>query len=125
MKIEPVSQTAFMKRNSDTSASNSGRESFLMTPEDVAVMFYVERRTVLKWAREGKIDCIRPSRKIVLFNREYINSLGRSSSQDIESRTTRNKNDRARNSSSPRKEGERKASGKSWRSLREEVTKCQ
>ena len=96
-----------------------------MTPEDVAYEFSVDRRTVLKWAREGKIDCIRRSKKIIRFNREYINSLGRSSTEDIESLATRNKEDRVKNSSTPKKRGERKASRKSWRSLREEVTKCQ
>ncbi len=97
-----------------------------MTPEDVAYEFSVDRRTVLKWAREGNLDCIRRSTKIIRFNREYIKSLERSGTEYIESPSTSNKTeDRVKNSSTPKKKGDRKASRKSWRSLREEVTKCQ
>ena len=116
----------FMKRNSETSTSNSNREPLLMTPEDVAYEFSVDRRTVLKWAREGKLDCIRRSKKIIRFNREYIKSLERSGAEYIESPSTNKKTeDWVKNSSTTKKKGDIKASRKSWRSLREEVTKCQ
>ena len=75
-----------------------------MTPEDVAYEFSVDRRTVLKWAREGKLDCIRRSTKIIRFNREYIKSLERSGTEYIESPSTSNQmEDRVKNSSTQKK----------------------
>jgi predicted site-specific integrase-resolvase len=95
-----------------------------MTPEDVAHEFSVDRRTVLKWAREGKLHSVRRSRKIIRFSREYIISLGRTCTEAVESPTSRKTEVPARNLSTLNKKGGRKASRKSWRSLREEVTKC-
>jgi hypothetical protein len=114
-----------MKQKSDTLTSYSHRDPLFMTPEDVAHEFSVDRRTVLKWAREGKLHSIRRSKKIIRFSREYIISLGRSCIEDVKSSPARETEDRVKNSSTLKKGGKRKASRKSWRSLREEVTKCQ
>ncbi len=98
-----------------------------MTPEDVAYEFSVDKRTVLRWARDGILDCVRRSRKTIRFNREYINSVGIIGAKDIKSESTPNKDKiRVTNSTTPKKKGDKKTSRESsWRSLREEVTKCQ
>jgi len=98
-----------------------------MTPEDVAALFCVDRRTVLKWAREGKLNCIKPSKKTIRFSREAVYSFARTGYHGIESGVSQNRM-RERVPDSPRikgKGGSRASRESSWRSLREEVTKCQ
>jgi hypothetical protein len=98
-----------------------------MTPEDVAHEFSVDKRTILRWAREGKLDCIRQSKKIIRFSRQYIISLGIPCRQDIKSESTPNRNKIGiTNSATPKKKGDKRTSRESsWRNLRKEVTKCQ
>lgn len=109
------------------SASNLNPETSLMTPEEVAQEFSVATRTVLKWVRQGKLVCIRRSQKVIRFNREYIYSLARHPIPDIESRLTPERvKTRGNYAHQINKKGDPNTSGKSsWRSLREEVTKCQ
>ena len=107
-------------------STSSDCESLLMTPEDVAAMFCVDRRTVLKWAREGKLDSVRPSKKTIRFSRESVYSFARTGPHGIESGITRNiMRDREPDSIRIKEKGGSRTSRKSWRSLREEVTKCQ
>ena len=47
----------------------------LFTPEEAAEMFSVDKRTVLKWAREGKLERVKISSKIILFTHESINGF--------------------------------------------------
>jgi len=97
----------------------------LLTPDDLASIFSVDKRTVLKWAREGTLERVRISGKVILFTVESINLFVKSRVQGVESVTAPNPKLRARAEKSiAKKGGLRKTSGKSsWRSLREEVTK--
>ena len=114
---------------SNSGVSSSDRESLLMTPEDVAIMFSVDRRTVLKWGREGKLQSIKASKKTVRFSRESVYSFARTGCHGIESGISRNKMRESVPDSirakEKRKGGNRTSRESSWRSLREEVTKCQ
>ena len=125
--VGTVSPSTKIIKNSAVKTSSSKREPSFMTPEDVAYEFCVDKRTILRWVREGKLDCTRQSKKTIRFNREYINSLGIPGNQDIKSESSLNKNKIGiTNSSTPRKKGDKRTSRESsWRSLREEVTKCQ
>ena len=96
-----------------------------MTPEQVAAMFSVERRTVLKWGREGKLQPIKASNKTVRFSRESVYSFARTGYHEIESGVSRNKMRESVSGSVKTKGGSRTSRESSWRSLREEVTKCQ
>lgn len=105
---------------------NGGAIEFL-TPEEVACAFAVDKRTILKWAREGKLECLRPSKKTVRFTRESVLSFAKASTEDIQSKKSsktmktggadRIIKSRGGNTGTSRKS--------SWRSLREEVTRCQ
>ena len=95
----------------------------LLTPEDVGSLFNVDKRTVLKWAREGKLERVKISGKIVLFTSESVNLFVKSKIEGVESATVPNPKPRARAEKSVKKGGVRQTSRKSsWRSLREEAT---
>ena len=53
-------------------AAMSAKE--LLTPDEAALLLKMTKRTILKWAREGKIESVRVSRKIILFAAEAIES---------------------------------------------------
>ena len=96
----------------------------LLTPEDVASLFSVDKRTVLKWARDGKLERVKISGKVILFTRESVNLFVKSRIQGVESVTAPNSKPRARSEKSITKKGGASQSSRksSWRSLREEAT---
>ena len=95
----------------------------LLTPEDVASLFAVDKRTVLKWARDGKLGRVKISGKVILFTSESVNLFVKSQIEGVESATVPNPKPRARAEKSVKKGGVRQTSRKSsWRSLREEAT---
>lgn len=97
----------------------------LLTPEDVASLFSVDKRTILKWGRDGKLERVKISGKVVLFTLESVNIFVKSKTQGVESVTAPNAKPRARSEKSITRKGGRSESSRksSWRSLREEVTK--
>ena len=95
----------------------------LFIPEAVAEMFSVDKRTVLKWAREGKLESVKISKKVILFTLESINRFVNGRIQGIESVTASKTKARVRAEKSVKKGGSSQSSRKSsWRSLREEAT---
>lgn len=110
----------------ETSVAQERAGIRLLTPEEVASLFSVDKRTVLKWARDGKLQRAKISGKVVRFTLESINLFVKSKIQGVESVTGPNPKPRARvDKSVGRKGGHSQSSRKSsWRSLREEVTKC-
>ncbi len=98
----------------------------LLTPDDVASIFSVDRRTVLKWARDGKLERAKVTGKVVRFTEESVNSFVKSKTPGVECATAPNPKQRARVAKSGLKKGYLgSTSRKSWRSLREEVTTWQ
>jgi excisionase family DNA binding protein len=97
----------------------------LLTPEDVAALFSVDKRTVLKWGRDGKLERVKISGRVVLFTPESVNIFVKSKTQGVESVTAPNPKPRERVQRSITKKGGLSQSSRksSWRSLREEVTK--
>jgi excisionase family DNA binding protein len=98
----------------------------LMTAAEVALKLNIAKRTLLRWAKEGRIDSVRVSRKKILFTEEALEAFVRGRTNIVESATQSGKLsarhiDRGR----PMKGGGKKSSRKSWRSLREEVTTWQ
>lgn len=47
----------------------------LMTPGDVADMFRVDPKTVVRWAREGKLASIRTPGNVRRFSRQQVEHL--------------------------------------------------
>ncbi len=95
----------------------------LLTPEEVASLFSVDKRTVLKWARDGKLGRKKMTGKIIRFTTESVNLFLKSKDQGVESINPRNSQLRVRAKKSiPKKGGFSKTSRKSsWRSLRKEA----
>jgi excisionase family DNA binding protein len=93
----------------------------LLTPDDVASMFSVDKRTVLKWARDGRIERVKISGKVVLFTPESVDLFVKSKIQGVESVTAPNPKPRERAAKSVTKKGGLSQSSRksSWRSRRE------
>ncbi len=95
----------------------------LLTAAEAAAQLNVTRKTLLRWAREHKIERIKISAKVVLFSRDQIEKFIRFSTSKVpEPRATK----RAKNEQpSKPKGGGKRISGELWCDLREEVTSWQ
>ncbi|MGO9116058.1 MAG: helix-turn-helix domain-containing protein [Desulfomonilaceae bacterium] len=93
-----------------------------LTAEAAAARLCVTKRTILRWAREGKIECVRASRKVVLFTSDAIERFLQSRTIEVKSETT-NHQQAGRMMTSPekRKGGGKKNSGELSGDLRKEV----
>ena len=99
-------------------------EKELLTAADAAEKLRIEKRTVLKWARENKIESVKVSRKVVLFTAAAIDDFVQRRLKKIEP-APMNHQRAGRKMASPnptRKGGDRRTSGESWRDLRQEVS---
>ena len=55
-------------RSPETDHGDHPMQPDVLTPSELAdCLGGVTPETVLKWAREGRVPCLRPSRKVVLF----------------------------------------------------------
>ena len=94
----------------------------LMNAEEAAQLLNVTRRTLLRWAREKKIECVRISKKTILFSPDAIDEFVRQRTHGVEFPT---KNKGQAGVKSPRPKSSRKGGGKSsgemWNDLRKEV----
>jgi|WetSurSiteA1Bulk_404760.scaffolds.fasta_scaffold52990_2 excisionase family DNA binding protein len=97
-------------------------EKELLTADAAAAKLYVTKRTILRWAREGKIKCRRISRKVVLFSQEAIDSLGQIGTNEVKLEAI-NHQGAGRKITSPqtKKGGGKKTSGELSGDLRKEV----
>jgi excisionase family DNA binding protein len=96
----------------------------LLTAAEAAEKLRIEKRTLLKWARENKIQSVNLSRKVVLFTAEAVNDFVKGGAKKMEPAPT-NHEKAGRKSSSPilpKKGGGKRTSGESWRDLRQEVS---
>ena len=121
--VRQMRQSTKLLSNSGVPTS-SDCESLLMTPEQVAAMFSVDRRNVLRWVREGKLDHVKLSRKHLRFTeaqvQEFIQSKTISKPKPVDNSKPR------RLASHPRKkEGGEKSSGDSARAIRKEIRSWQ
>ncbi len=96
----------------------------LMSAVEAAELLKVTKRTILKWARAGKIERVKISRRVVLFTAEAVDNFLKARTNGVESAGTDHR--RAGRKASPAKETKRgggaKHSGESWRDLRQEVS---
>jgi len=98
----------------------------LLTPDEAGSLCNVTGKTLLRWAREGKIECVRVSRKVIEFTREAVDNFLRSKTIPVELEPM-NHQGAGRKMTSPetRKGGSKKHSGELWSDLRKEVLLCQ
>ena len=99
-------------------------ENELLTAAEAAEKLRIEKATVLKWARENKIESVKLSRKVVLFTAEAIDDFVKSRAKRIEpAPMSHQKAGRMIASPTPTKKGgDKRNSGESWRDLRQEVS---
>ncbi len=103
----------------------TGKE--LLNADEAASRLKITKRTILRWAREGKIECVRISAKVVLFTAEAIDRFVQSRTFGIESPAV-NHRDAGRKMTSlepMRKGGDNGTSGELWKDLRKEVMQWQ
>ena len=95
-------------------------EKELLTADAAAARLHIAKRTILRWAREGKIGYVRVSRKVILFTGEAIDQFTKAREFVVESPVTNHKAaGRKMTSKQTQKGGGRQSSRKSWRSLKE------
>jgi len=95
----------------------------LLTAAEAASKLKISQRTILRWARENKIESVKLSRKVVLFTAEAIDDFVKSRAKKIEP-APMNHQAAGRKIASPtptKKGGDKRNSGESWRDLRQEV----
>jgi excisionase family DNA binding protein len=100
----------------------SGNE--LLTAAEAAEKLRIDKRTLLKWARENKIESVKLSRKVVLFTADAIDDFVKSRAKTAEPASI-NHHGAGRKMASPtptKKGGDKRNSGESWRDLRQEVS---
>ena len=95
----------------------------LMTAEEVAQLLNIKKGTLLRWARDGKIERVRISAKVILFRGEAIEEFVKSRIDVVKLEIT-NERRAGRNISSPspmKKGGDKRSSGELSGNLRKEV----
>jgi len=99
----------------------------LLTADEAAEKLRIAKRTLLKWARENKIESVKLSRKVVLFTAEAVDDFVEGRSKKIEPAPL-NHQETGRKTASPipkKKGGDRSTSGELWKDLRKEVKQWQ
>jgi excisionase family DNA binding protein len=96
----------------------------LITAAEAAQYLSVTKRTILKWARAGRLERVKISGRVVLFTAEAVENFLKRQTNEVESKTRGAKHAVGTASSphSKRKGGMYKKSGESWRDLRQEVS---
>jgi len=99
----------------------------LLKPDEAAAILKIAKRTLLKWARENKIESVKLSRKVVLFTAEAIDEFVKSGAKKIEP-APMNHQRAGKMMASPnptKKGGDKRNSGELWKDLRKEVIQWQ
>jgi excisionase family DNA binding protein len=97
-------------------------EKELLSAAEAAEQLKITKRTLLRWARELRIESVRISKKKILFTEQAIERFLQARTRAIESETVK-KSKKSRQPAQPvNKEGGGKGtSGEMWRGLRKEV----
>jgi len=94
----------------------------LLKPDEAAAILKIAKRTLLKWARENKIESVRVSEKRILFTEEAIERFLQARTHGIETGLVKkDRTDRKPACPKPKEGGGKRSSGEMWRGLRKEV----
>ena len=99
----------------------------LLKPDEAAARLQITKRTLLRWARENRIESVKLSRKVVLFTAEAIDEFVKSREHKAEP-AAMNHQTAGRMMTSPiptKKGGDKRNSGELWKDLRKEVIQWQ
>lgn len=99
----------------------------LLTPTEAASILKISKKTILRWAKEKKIECVRISKKTILFQAEAIDTFVNERIHGVQSPAGRTPKPRGHQiRSKPTKGGEKQTgSRESWGSLRKEILSWQ
>jgi len=102
-------------------------EKELITAAEAAEKLKIAKRTLLRWARENRIESVRLSRKVVLFTAEAIDDFVDGRSKKTKPVPTNHHGaGRKTPAPTPTKKGrDRRTSGELWKDLRKEVKQWQ
>jgi excisionase family DNA binding protein len=101
-----------------------GRE--LLTAGETAEKLGISRRTLLRWARDNRIQSVKISRKKILFRREAVEDFLKTCTNGVESHLKyKGSGIRRTTAAAPERGGDGRRSRKSWRDLRKEVATWQ
>jgi excisionase family DNA binding protein len=97
-------------------------EKELLTAAEAAEKLRIAKRTLLRWARQRRIESVRISKKKILFTEEAIQRFLQAWTHGIESGAVK-KDRTARKRACPKPEegGGERSSGEMWKGLRKEV----
>ncbi len=101
------------------------QETEMLTADEAAKKLRQTRRTILRRAREKKIESVRASRKVVLFTVDDIEKFVKSTKGGIESVARNHQPAERKTSPETKKGGSKKTSGELWSDLRKEVLSWQ
>ncbi len=97
-------------------------EKELLTAAETAGKLRIAKRTLLRWARENKIESVRVSEKKILFTVEAIERFLQARTRGIESGPVKKeRGDRTPVRPKLKEGGGKRSSGEMWRGLRKEV----
>ncbi len=97
----------------------------LLTAEESASLLKIARRTLLRWARERKIESLRVSSKVILFTTDAIESFLAARTVEVKPMAVplaRVAMRKARRLSKQR--GRKSPSAQTWEELKKEVLSC-
>ena len=97
-------------------------EKELLTADEAAKKLRIAKRTLLRWARENRIESVRISTKKILFTKQAIERFLQAWTHGIESGPVK-KELGGRTPVQPKSKegGGKRSSGEMWRGLRKEV----
>lgn len=98
-------------------------EKELLTAAEAAERLKITKRTLLRWARETRIESVKLSRKVILFTAEAIDDFVDSREHKVEPAPTSHQGSGRKTASptSTKKGGDRPSSGELSGDLRKEV----
>jgi len=98
----------------------------LYSADETAAILKISKRTLLRWAREERIERVKISAKVVLFAAEAIDDFLQTKTIRVESQAPRHQRaGRKIKSPETKKGGEKNRSGELWKDLRKEVRQWQ
>ncbi|MFC1833220.1 helix-turn-helix domain-containing protein [Thermodesulfobacteriota bacterium] len=94
----------------------------LLTAAEAAQRLRIAKRTLLRWARENRIESVRVSEKRILFTEEAVERFIQARTNGTNSATIkRDQKSRKPAQVKPKQGGGKRSSGEMWRGLRKEV----
>lgn len=94
----------------------------LLTADEAAKLLKIAKRTLLRWARERRIESVRVSSKVILFTADAIKSFLAAKTVEVEPMAVPQPGAVIRKAKSlPEQRGRKSSRAQSWEELKKEV----